>query len=269
MPYRLRVTVEEVREELALLGFRDVADETVESLRKDLLKLIKNDLRKVKLHKNLSGDLNQSASHNEACAIQSKFDSQRNTKKMYTPQGTCTPDLSEPQMQSTRESSVRHREMHGFTTQKERCLNKDAEESGYSDFESTASATSETNEEESDSISVLYLLGDKASAARLPKKSTRSFSGILQKNTAEDGGTTSRDTDGDSQKVPTVSVVASQLTQQCSVTELPKRLSDGSKLKQNLGQQKFKATRDRGVWSSSYHCCVWKTTHTYLCISYV
>ncbi|KAB7496514.1 hypothetical protein Anas_10371 [Armadillidium nasatum] len=48
MPYKLRITNEEVEHELKKLGFQDLTEEAIEVFRKDLLKLIKSDLRKLK-----------------------------------------------------------------------------------------------------------------------------------------------------------------------------------------------------------------------------
>ncbi|KAL7636840.1 UNVERIFIED_CONTAM: hypothetical protein RMT77_012598 [Armadillidium vulgare] len=48
MPYKLRITNEEVEHELKKLGFQDLTQEAIEVFRKDLLKLIKSDLRKLK-----------------------------------------------------------------------------------------------------------------------------------------------------------------------------------------------------------------------------
>ncbi|KAK7068918.1 hypothetical protein SK128_028614 [Halocaridina rubra] len=48
MPYHLRITENEVRAELEQMGFTNVPDDMVESFRKDLLKMIKSDLKKLK-----------------------------------------------------------------------------------------------------------------------------------------------------------------------------------------------------------------------------
>lgn len=51
MPYRLRITDSEVRTELSKLGYNNVSQEQVEEFRKDLLRLIKRDLKKLKEQK--------------------------------------------------------------------------------------------------------------------------------------------------------------------------------------------------------------------------
>ncbi|KAF2362721.1 Hydrolethalus syndrome protein 1 C-terminal domain [Trinorchestia longiramus] len=62
MPYRLRISEEEVRDELRHLGYGEVPPHIVASFRKDLLKCIKNDIKKLKEHRNASTEQSSSSS---------------------------------------------------------------------------------------------------------------------------------------------------------------------------------------------------------------
>ncbi|XP_045605094.1 centriolar and ciliogenesis-associated protein HYLS1 [Procambarus clarkii] len=230
MPYRLRVTEEEVREELTKLGFEDVSDENVERLRKDLLKLIKNDLRKVKQQRCQSRDLHDSVSHDETPAIPSKLNI-----RMPLPD-TSTPIPPEQQMPSTWKSSVRP--FGSSLSQSRNNANEDAEESGYSDFDSRASATSVSEREKSDSSSAMYSPSDSTTGARMSKEKIKSYSGLLQKNKIENRGRTFRHTHVDTHRMPTGPVVDSQVTLQRPTDDQSRGQSNGNKVNQDLRKQK-------------------------------
>lgn len=125
MPYRLKVTEEEVRQELTKMGFTGLSDDTVAAMRKDLLKLIKSDLRKLRQERrdetytdssnNLSPaapDLTQPAPSKHLATSR-----KRHTKE------TCYSSLSASHSSEENDESTR--------------------ESGYSEYEESTSCLSE------------------------------------------------------------------------------------------------------------------------------
>ncbi|XP_071540409.1 uncharacterized protein Hyls1 isoform X1 [Panulirus ornatus] len=167
MSYHLRVTHEEVREELSRLGFTKVAEETVEILRKDLLKLIKSDLSKIKQKRKQVND--QSIGDHRATS--SKHHT--HIKKIPKLQEKFAPVLSGSHAVFMHKFSVRSLIGSSQTSAKE---DKSNEESGYSDFGSTTSSTFESYNKRSECSSALYISDYYASKPELPEEETKTVS---------------------------------------------------------------------------------------------
>ncbi|XP_042220902.1 uncharacterized protein LOC121865481 [Homarus americanus] len=224
MPYRLKVTVEEMREELAKLGFTEVATETIKDLQKDLLKLIKNDLRKIKQENQQPRISDQDTSYAELSAAPSKYQCQGPSRKLPRPPKTSTPVLTGRQMGLIQDSLPRS--VDSSTSQTEKNGDKETEESGYSDFDSTASTTTESHKEKSDFTSAWHSLADSAAEVELPN-------GKTMKSVT------------DSHKAPTKSGTDLHITSKRPIGDAPKEPS-GSQVKQNLGRRKVsKMARDK------------------------
>ncbi|XP_066964410.1 centriolar and ciliogenesis-associated protein HYLS1-like [Macrobrachium rosenbergii] len=151
MPYRLRISEDEVREELAKLGYTDVPDEMVMSFRKDLLKLIKNDLRKLKeerrLLENKEGGASSLVHPPSISGPLPRSDRTTRIPETSTPLSFRLKDSSRQQIPRSVLSDDGH------------------VESGYSDRESTISGSSRVSQGERDKTSDFGSLSDVASKA--------------------------------------------------------------------------------------------------------
>ncbi|KAK3877005.1 hypothetical protein Pcinc_018258 [Petrolisthes cinctipes] len=126
MPYKLRLSEDEVKKELARLGYTDVDEETVASMRKDLFKLIKADLRKLKQERQQRED--SDTSHHTVEDVFTPRRSHRHKKPSHSPPDTSTPTTDQ---HHTQQGSM------DLTSSLEVTSNS---ESGYSGEESTTSS---------------------------------------------------------------------------------------------------------------------------------
>ncbi|KAK4301699.1 hypothetical protein Pmani_026171 [Petrolisthes manimaculis] len=125
MPYKLRLSEDEVKKELARLGYTDVDEETVTSMRKDLFKLIKADLRKLKQERHQRED--SASSHHTVGDVFTPRRSHRHKKHSHLPPS------------DTSSTSTTQQSSKDLTTSLEVTSNT---ESGYSGEESTTSSCS-------------------------------------------------------------------------------------------------------------------------------
>ncbi|KAG7169715.1 putative Hydrolethalus syndrome protein 1 C-terminus-like, partial [Homarus americanus] len=122
--------------------------------------------------------------------------------------------------------TIPFRSVDSSTSQTEKNGDKETEESGYSDFDSTASTTTESHKEKSDFTSAWHSLADSAAEVELPN-------GKTMKSVT------------DSHKAPTKSGTDLHITSKRPIGDAPKEPS-GSQVKQNLGRRKVsKMARDK------------------------
>ncbi|XP_064080502.1 uncharacterized protein LOC135197297 [Macrobrachium nipponense] len=163
MPYRLRISEDEVREELAKLGYTNVPDEMVMSFRKDLLKLIKNDLRKLKEERRLLENKEGGASNNLV------HPPTLSGKLPHSDRTTRIPETSTP-LSFILKDSGKHQIPRSILSD-DGCI-----ESGYSDRESTLSGSSRVSRGDRDKTSDFGSLSDfpsKTGARSLPNSAER------------------------------------------------------------------------------------------------
>ncbi|XP_068238036.1 centriolar and ciliogenesis-associated protein HYLS1 [Palaemon carinicauda] len=146
MPYRLRISEDEVREELAKMGYTNVPDDMVMSFRKDLLKLIKSDLKKLKEERKFEKD--NEAGNITHPSISGKLPCTDRTSRM--------PETSTPLSFSLKDRRTRRISRSVLS-------DDDCVESGYSERETTVSSSSHTSREDRDKTSDFGSLSDVSS----------------------------------------------------------------------------------------------------------
>ncbi|XP_042877756.1 uncharacterized protein LOC122256862 isoform X2 [Penaeus japonicus] len=204
MPYKLRISEEEVRAELEKMGFTSIPDETVEVFRRDLLKLIKSDLRKLKQDKQLLEGSREETTYFSPPATIGRHGHAREKAKR--------PEASTPLSPRRPASSSRLSSKDSKHLNTDRVLSVSDEdtaiESGYSDFESESSRPSYSSEEVDDSSSSIYLISrnGQAGARSQPvdpsaKRGAFPSSRRESKDSAEDSHRGSQESAFDSHKV--------------------------------------------------------------------
>ncbi|XP_076042665.1 uncharacterized protein LOC143026339 isoform X2 [Oratosquilla oratoria] len=111
MPYKLKISEDEVREELTRLGFADISDDVVRTFRKDLLRLIKQDLKAFKAQQESGEEKSFSSSKSETTSSfsDSSPDTQKPSKeKLKIPKKYRTWVSSEESGYSDQDSSTSH-----------------------------------------------------------------------------------------------------------------------------------------------------------------
>ncbi|XP_045115120.1 hydrolethalus syndrome protein 1 homolog isoform X2 [Portunus trituberculatus] len=136
MPYRLRVTQEEVRQELAKMGFKGLSDDTVAAMHKDLLKMIKSDLRKMKQDAEHTG-----ISDLPPLRTTSQHASFTDPKANLPPHTSLQSSL--PTLKKTHAKEQSYSSLSASYTSKDK--DESTGESGYSDVESTTSGMSDVD----------------------------------------------------------------------------------------------------------------------------
>ncbi|KAK8390302.1 hypothetical protein O3P69_010170 [Scylla paramamosain] len=147
MPYRLRVTQGEVRQELAKMGYKGLSDDTVAAMHKDLLKMIKSDLRKMKYER-------QDAEHTDISDFHPPVTTKQHTHHK-PPERSL--QLSAPTPKKTHAKDRFYSSLSASYTSKDK--DESTGESGYSDVESTIT-------------SGLSEVGSFSATAEVPQKQT-------------------------------------------------------------------------------------------------
>ncbi|XP_063596074.1 uncharacterized protein LOC134772853 [Penaeus indicus] len=229
MPYKLRISEEEVRAELMKLGFTNLPDETVEVFRRDLLKLIKSDLRKLREDKQLlEGSREETVYLSPPVTLGRHGLTREKTKR---PEAS-TPLLPGRPVSSTKPSSKGSKRLNADSTVSSASDEDTTVESGYSDFESESSRPSYSSEEVDDSSSSIYLIrrngqaGPKSQAVD-PSAKQGAFrpSQRQSKDSAEDSHRDSQESAFDSHKVTEDSSVDSHRGFKDSAVAAPKSLT--------------------------------------------
>lgn len=171
MPYRLRVTEGEVRQELDRMGFKGLSDDTVAAMHKDLLKMIKSDLRKMKQER-------QAAEYEDISDLQLPATAKQD--KHHEPsERRLHPSALTPKKTHAKERS--YGSLSGSYTSEDK--DESTGESGYSDVESTsATGMSEVD----DSYSGAAEVPEKQTSAKVkPKRPKEAATKDLIKSSKE------------------------------------------------------------------------------------
>lgn len=229
MPYKLRISEEEVRAELMKLGFTNLPDETVEVFRRDLLKLIKSDLRKLRQDKQLLEGSREETTYLSPPVTLGKHGHPR--EKTKRPEASTPLSPGRP-VSSTRLSSKVSKHLNADSTTSCASDEDTTVESGYSDFESESSRPSYSSEEVDDSSSSIYLTrrnGQAGARSQTVDPSARrgAFPPLQResKDSAEDSHRESQESAFDSHKVTEDSSVDSHRGFKDSVIAAPKSLA--------------------------------------------